>query len=241
LDALFEVDDAGLVHSHSQWPGLNKYDGGELAYLWKDISYLYMNPLLRSHLAENIGSGADVEIIGDTIRMRWASIEWDDEDAQGFSAKIGGDGRIAIASDGFNVFRAVEGMSVSEMNDAIHKIKQYIGLENYDQTEQVSPPTSTPIDGSDATAITAVTSPEEAESLLLETYAIQGFGKITAEFQAVTTLWEKVDVYLFSVTLPDGTNEYGAITMSNGAFMRLEKLEDGGFAAFTGALPPNWD
>jgi hypothetical protein len=40
FDCLFEIDDAGLVHSHSRLPALNKYDGNELAYLWNDVEYL---------------------------------------------------------------------------------------------------------------------------------------------------------------------------------------------------------
>jgi hypothetical protein len=239
LDVLFEIDDHGLIHSHARFEQLNKYDGKEIDFLWKDIGYLYMNPLLRSHLAEHIGKGADIEIIGDTVRMRWGNNEWNDEDAPGFSAKIDGNGRIAIGTDGFNVFRSVEGMTTEEMDGAIHKIKRYIGLEAYDPNESISPPTSTPIDGSYREPTAApVTSPEDAGALLTKEYSRQGMETVTAQFEAVTTLWEKVDAYLFSVTLSDGANEYAAIVMSNGAFMRLEKLEVGGFSAFTGALPP---
>jgi hypothetical protein len=74
----------------------------------------------------------------------------------------------------------------------------------------------------------------DAYNLLVETYAIEGFGTVTAEFQAITTLWEKVDAYLFTVTLPDGTVEYGAISVNVGALMRLNKSEDGGFTIFSG-------
>jgi hypothetical protein len=130
LDVLFEVDDKNLIHSHSEYPEIKKYDGKELASLWKDIRNLHSDWLFISRFAEHIGRGARVEIVGDTVRMRWENDEWNDEDAQGFSAKIGGDGRITIANDGFNVFRTVEGMTTDEMNAAIRKIKQYVGIED---------------------------------------------------------------------------------------------------------------
>jgi hypothetical protein len=50
LECLFEVDDKGLIQSHSRHEHLNKYDGQELALLWGDIEKLYANPLLRSRL-----------------------------------------------------------------------------------------------------------------------------------------------------------------------------------------------
>ncbi|GHU94692.1 hypothetical protein FACS1894208_06220 [Clostridia bacterium] len=134
LDVLFEVDDKRLIHSHSKFPELNKYDGKELAFLWKDITNLYNNPLLRSHFAEHIGRGARVEIIGDTVRMRLGDHEWNDEDALGFSAKFDANGRLSVADwvneGNFNVFSAVEGMTADEMNAAIRKIKQYVGIED---------------------------------------------------------------------------------------------------------------
>ncbi|MDR0935419.1 MAG: hypothetical protein LBM98_01910 [Oscillospiraceae bacterium] len=80
----------------------------------------------------------------------------------------------------------------------------------------------------------SIISQEDAYNLLTETYAIQGLGAVKAEFRAITTLWEKIDAYLFEVTLPDGTDEYGAISVNAGAFIRLNKLADGGFEAIAG-------
>jgi hypothetical protein len=106
----------------------------------------------------------------------------------------------------------------------------------------VEPPATTvPIDASDGNPPITVVSPEEARILAVEEYVRQGFGEVQAEFQAVTTLWETVDVYLFSVIFADDNfdMEFAGIIMSNGNLIRLEKLLDGGFSAITGALPQN--
>jgi hypothetical protein len=125
LDCLFEVDDKGLIHSHSRFPQLSKYDGQELSLLWRDIEYLSMNPILTSTLAEDIGYGYAVETVGDTIRLADPINGWNDEDTEGFSAQIV-DGIVTIATDNFNVFRPIEGMTADEMNAEIDRIKEYI-------------------------------------------------------------------------------------------------------------------
>ncbi|MCL1914770.1 MAG: hypothetical protein FWG10_13060 [Eubacteriaceae bacterium] len=79
-------------------------------------------------------------------------------------------------------------------------------------------------------------------ALLAEEYARQGFDRIDATFRAATTLLEKVDIYLFHVTLLDNPRlalmgegeEYAGIIISNGNFMRLEKMENGDYSVFTG-------
>ena len=127
LDVLFEVDDRGLIHSHSDFEQLNKYDGVKLDDLWKDIVFLYDNPLLLSWLAEYISQGFEIENAAHTLALVHPDLGWNEEDAEGFTAKIGGDGRIAIATDGFNVFRPVEGMTWEEARQAIDTIRQYVG------------------------------------------------------------------------------------------------------------------
>jgi len=141
LDSLFEVDDKGLIQSHSRHQKLNKYDGRELAYLWKDIGYLYMNPILRSTFAEFISQGNDIAVDGTRITLHFLTYYdgefgkekhewygWEDSDAERFSAEIGTDGRIAIATHGFNVFSPVEGMTMEEMYSEIERIKRFVGL-----------------------------------------------------------------------------------------------------------------
>ena len=53
-DVLFEVDDNGLIASHSWWRDFNKYDGKPLTELWGDIQYLIENPALASALAGDL-------------------------------------------------------------------------------------------------------------------------------------------------------------------------------------------
>ena len=252
LECLFEIDDNGLIQSHSTFEQFNKYDGVELAYLWKDFGYLYLNPILRSRLAEYIGQGYDIAISGNMIALHYNYKDmddwygWDAGDRERFSAGIDANGRIEIATSGFNVFRSVEGMTLDEMEMEVDKIKRFLGLEITENTPAYVTPseTSAPIDGSKGDpSKSAVTSPEKAHDLLVEEYARQGFGDVTANLQAVSTLWEKVDVYLFNVTYGSQSDpnaevtEYAAIVIDNGAFMRLEELPEGGFAAKTGALP----
>ncbi len=54
LDALFEVDDQGLLHSHSLFEDLNRYDGQPLTALWDDITYLHEHPALTSKLVQSL-------------------------------------------------------------------------------------------------------------------------------------------------------------------------------------------
>jgi hypothetical protein len=246
LDVLFEVDDKGLIHSHSRYPELNKYDGQDLATLWKDIGYLYMNPLLRSHFAEYISQGYEVVVDNNRIALYESINEWygwESADAERFSAQINGDGRITIATDGFNIFRPVEGMTVDEMNDTVVRIKQFVGLMDADPPAALSITTEHPIDASEENQPGAfaspIMSPDKAQTLLEEEYARQGFGEVQAGFQSVSTLWETVDVYLFNVKFGDNESEFAGIVLSNGNLIRLDELPEGGFAAKTGALPLN--
>jgi hypothetical protein len=61
LDGLLEVDNNGLIHSHSIYEGLNKYDGVPLGTLWSDIEYLYHDHSLRSRFAALLKSDGDGE------------------------------------------------------------------------------------------------------------------------------------------------------------------------------------
>lgn len=126
LDVLFEVDDNGIIHSHSRQAGFSKYDGQTLSLLWNDLSYLEQHPILYSRFAENISYDGYVEIMDNGLRMRWKNSEWNTEDTEGFSAKII-DGKITIETENFNVFRPFEGMTTDEMNTIISEIKQYLG------------------------------------------------------------------------------------------------------------------
>jgi hypothetical protein len=42
IDVLFEVDDQGLIHSHSSMDDFRPYDGQPLATLWADISDFFL-------------------------------------------------------------------------------------------------------------------------------------------------------------------------------------------------------
>jgi hypothetical protein len=126
LDCLFEVDDEGLIHSHSMWEALNKYDGKPLETLWSDIEYLSEHPVLCSQFAECIGYGFVLESTGDTLKLVQPLVGWDDSDLSSYSAKLDADGKIVIETDGFNVFRPFEGQTLDDVNAAIAQIEQYI-------------------------------------------------------------------------------------------------------------------
>ncbi|MDR1156934.1 MAG: hypothetical protein LBK75_01300 [Oscillospiraceae bacterium] len=125
LDCLFEVDDKGLLHSHSLSPALNKYDGIETAYLYKDVTYLYKHPILVSRFAEYILQGYYIDTAGATIAFIEPNGSWYEEDAPNFTAKVGADGKITPADGEHNVFAPVAGMTLDEMNAAIREIKEY--------------------------------------------------------------------------------------------------------------------
>lgn len=150
LDSLFEVDDKGLIQSHSRHGQLNKYDGQPLAALWDDIAYLYANPILHSRLAENVTLyGYEIAVDNNRIALYSASsgwYGWDGSDKDGFSAQIGADGRIAIATSGFNVFRPVEGMTLPELANEIIKIKRFLGLDGFEPFVYEMPSEKEPID-----------------------------------------------------------------------------------------------
>jgi hypothetical protein len=167
LDVLFEVDDKGLLHSHSLFPALNKYDGAETAYLYKDAVYLYKHPVLVSRFAEYISQGYSIERAGATIAMTASNVAWNEEDAPNFTAHVGENDAITPADGPHNVFAPVAGMTVDEMNAAIADIKEYVleGKHQYGYVgtngsaeDGVVPdalPTPTPIDGSDYEVPTA--------------------------------------------------------------------------------------
>jgi hypothetical protein len=48
LDCLLEVDDRGLIRSHSKYPGYNRYDDKPLAMLWRDVRAFYKEAALTS-------------------------------------------------------------------------------------------------------------------------------------------------------------------------------------------------
>jgi hypothetical protein len=139
LDCLFEVDDRGLIQSHSLHKGFQKYDGQGLAVLWADIGYLYMNPLLRSRLAEYITDSYywySLAAQGNKIALHYVQYDengqleyewygWEAGDAERFSAELDAEGRVVIATDGFNIFRPVEGLTVAEVEDALARMKEY--------------------------------------------------------------------------------------------------------------------
>ncbi|MHB8061793.1 MAG: hypothetical protein ACYDG2_04030 [Ruminiclostridium sp.] len=148
LDVLFEVDDKGLIHSHSSYSELNKYDNKPLGELWSDIEYLYKRPLMRSRLAEYIGDGYDVEFGGgdgeyenwDTVRLYLPQTGWNQADKEGFSAKFEY-GKITIPTDApkYNIFIPFAEMTKNEFDIALGEIRQFLALASVD------PPMSTPI------------------------------------------------------------------------------------------------
>lgn len=155
LDSLFEVDDKGLIQSHSKHEQLNKYDGQELAVLWNDIEYLYLNPILHSRFAEEISWGSGIAVDGNRIALHnpdsgWYG--WDAGDAGRFDAMIGADGKIVIdinapGYNDFNIFRPVEGMTLDEAQSEVDKIKRFVGLLSGEAPEPDNPSTGTPTNG----------------------------------------------------------------------------------------------
>jgi hypothetical protein len=80
LDGLLEVDDNGLIHSHSTYEGLNKYDSAPLDTLWSDIEYLYRDHSLRSKFAGFLQSDGDGEhfsvVIGRVTGIAKGAGQW---------------------------------------------------------------------------------------------------------------------------------------------------------------------
>ena len=146
LDVLFEVNDKGLIVSHSSYSELNKYDNKPLSELWNDIEYLNERSLLRSRVAEYIGYGYDVEFVGgddeygnwDTVRLYLPQTGWNQADQEGFSAKLK-NRIITVPEDApkYNIFIPFAGMTVDEFNAALGEIRQFLALVS------VSPPVST--------------------------------------------------------------------------------------------------
>ncbi|MDR0818318.1 MAG: hypothetical protein LBN43_01940, partial [Oscillospiraceae bacterium] len=139
-----------------------------------------------------------------------------------------------------------EGFTKDEIIAALGEIRQFLGIADSDPAIPTpTPVNASPDDGVDSVEIptqvdggtsVAIPTAEDAHTLLVEQY--WGIGEVRAEFQAVTTLWEKIDAYLFIVTLPDGTDEYAAISINNGELYRLEEREDGGFEEISENLNP---
>jgi hypothetical protein len=134
LDVLFEVDDQGLIHSHSVFPAMNKYDGVKTEILFQDITYLYHHPILTSRFADYISRGCKVDTAGSTIGLigttngEWSvdSVEkWNAEGALDYTAHINASGVIIPANGANNVFEPLSGMTVEEMNAAIREIGEY--------------------------------------------------------------------------------------------------------------------
>ncbi|MDR2650386.1 MAG: hypothetical protein LBB94_11825 [Clostridiales bacterium] len=176
--------------------GLNKYDEQQLDILWKDAGYLVMNPILLSSFAERISNGEEVVTDGGRITLHTPAGDWygwNADDSERFSAVIGTDGRIAIGTSEFNVFRPVEGMTVDEVMAQVTRIQIFTGILSADT---VAPPVamSEPIDASENNPAAPLITPDEAMALLKEDYAEIGIGYSSAEFQAVTTLWETVEL-----------------------------------------------
>ncbi|MDR1131990.1 MAG: hypothetical protein LBL15_06190, partial [Oscillospiraceae bacterium] len=126
LDVLFEVDDTGLLHSHSRFSALNKYDGAETAVLYEDIAYLYERPVLTSRFAEYVSRGYYIDTAGAEIALIGPNGSWYEEDAPNFTAKLGEDGTITPANGAHNVFIPLAGMTTNEMNAAIAEIKEFV-------------------------------------------------------------------------------------------------------------------
>lgn len=148
LDVLFEVDDKGLIHSHSSCYELNKYDNKPLSELWNDIEYLKERPLLISRLAEYIGDDYDVEFAGgdgkfnwDTVRLYLPQTGWNQADKESFSAKLE-NGKITVPEDApnYNIFLPFAGMTIDEFDIALGEIRQFLGLESVGQLPPMSAP-----------------------------------------------------------------------------------------------------
>jgi hypothetical protein len=119
--------------------------------------------------------------------------------------------------------------------EELNKYDGYTLPDFLDEVRGLYPAKQNPADESDAQPEADVISPDQAYRLLLEQYSQMGI-TVTAELQAVTTLWETTEVYLFAIT-GDEVAQYAGIVISNGNLVRLEMLDDGGFAAISGILP----
>jgi hypothetical protein len=74
-----------------------------------------------SAFAEYIAQGYEIEIALGSIALVHPDLGWNEADAEGFTARFNGDGRLTIATDGFNVFREVEGMTREELSDVRYR------------------------------------------------------------------------------------------------------------------------
>jgi hypothetical protein len=138
LDGLFEVDGQGLIHSHSRYPGMSKYDGRPLSELWADIEYLYARPLYHSWLAEEIGYGMDIEFVNedgqDVVHLYEPTHGWDVADSEAFAALVVNDViTIPAGAPAYNHFRPFAGMTKGEFLSAIEDIKAFLGQEGDDR------------------------------------------------------------------------------------------------------------
>jgi len=77
---------------------------------------------------EYITQGYEIEAALGVIALVHPDLGWDEADSDGFTARFDEDGRLIIATDGFNVFREVEGMTSAEINDLITAIRKETGM-----------------------------------------------------------------------------------------------------------------
>jgi len=79
--------------------------------------------------AEYITQGYEIEAALGVIALVHPDLGWDEADSEGFTARFDEDGRLIIATDDFNVFREVEGMTSAEINVLITTIRQEASME----------------------------------------------------------------------------------------------------------------
>ena len=88
-----------------------------------------INIVQNSTFAKYIAQGYEIETAFGVIALVHPDLGWNEADSKGFTARFNEDGRLSIATNGFNVFREVEGMTRAELSDVITAIQREVGME----------------------------------------------------------------------------------------------------------------
>jgi len=85
--------------------------------------------IMSSPFAEHIAQGYVIEFAMRTIALIHPDLTWNEDDADYFTAKVDDNDRITIVTDGDNVFRSVEGMTLAEMHEFVSLILKAVGMD----------------------------------------------------------------------------------------------------------------
>ena len=112
---LIEGRESGIGNRHVMYRVST--DGGELQEVYDGEPSIQ-----NSTFTEYIAQGYEIDAALGIIALIHPDLGWDESDAEGFTARFDEDGRLMIATNGFNVFREVEGMTRAEIDDVIAAI-----------------------------------------------------------------------------------------------------------------------